>query len=273
MRAWPLLFLLTGCPEQVGIITQDPAARGAGQGHPPAPDQPRSGELEEDENVIEPDHPAVKTPQERALVHLHTPVHTCSGMVVGPRLIATAHQCFGPDVKGTFTVPEKDRDAYRVEIASSTLTWTVRRVQSVVTPGCDWKMLDLAIVVLDDVAPTQPVGLATAPSPGAKVQALGFGKCRGDTKPFSGRTGTVVSRRDSELVVDVALCQGDLGGAVFDTGAGGYVGVISHKGDAGPKAVVATSIARFDTQRARDLMAAADAITKGQTSKTAITCD
>lgn len=276
MRIWALFLILasTGCPEQVGFIAQDPSSGGAGQGHPPAPNLPRaSGELEADENVVEPDHPAVKTQQERALVHLHTPVDICSGVLVAPRLVATAHQCFAPEVKGTYTVPDKDRDAYRVEVASSTLTWTVRRVQSVVTAGCDWKTLDLAIVVLDDVAPTPPVTLATAPSGGARIQALGFGKCRGDTKPFSGRTGTVVSRRDAEVVVDVNLCQGDVGGAVFDSGAGGYVGVISRKGDAGPNAPVATSIVRFDTHTARDLLAAADLITKGQPSKPAIACE
>ncbi len=127
--------------------------------------------------------------------------------------------------------------------------------------------------MLDDVAPGQPVSIATAPSPGANIQALGFGKCRGDTKPFSGRTGKVVARHDTEVIVDVNLCQGDVGGAVFDTGAGGYVGVVSRKGEAGPNAIVATTIVRFDTHHARDLLAAADSVTKGDPPKATVACE
>jgi hypothetical protein len=264
---WALLpvVFLTGCPEQVRLIAQDPSAEG--QNPDPTPNRPQgTTELEEDEKMIEPDHPAVKSPQERALVHLHTPVDVCSGILVAPKLVVTAHQCFAPDVKGAFKVPDKDKDAYRVEVASSTLTWTVRRVQTVITPACDWRALDLAILVLDDAAPEAPVSIATAPSPGANIQALGFGKCRGDTKPFSGRTGTLVARDDAHVLVDVMLCQGDVGGGVFDTGASGYVGVVSRKGER-REAGATTTIVRFDTQRARDLLAAADSASKGDTPK------
>ena len=265
-----LLVLLTGCPEQVRIIAQDPS-EGRNTDPQPTPREVTS-ELEEDEKTIEPEHPAVKTPQERALVHLHTPSDICSGIVIAPRLVATAHQCFPRELKGTIAVAEKDKDAYRVEVASSTLTWTIRHVQSVVMPACDWHGLDLAIVVLDDAAPSQPVSIATAPSAGAAVQALGFGKCRGDTKPFSGRTGTVVARDDHEVDVDVNLCQGDVGGALFDLGSNGYIGVVSHKDEGGPRNDT-TSVIRFDTQRARDLVALADGIVKGQPASKPVTCE
>jgi hypothetical protein len=224
--------------------------------------------------MVEPDHPAVKTPQERALVHVHTAAHVCSGIVIAPRLVLTAHQCFPREVRGTYQVPEKDKDGYRFELASSTLTWTVRHAQAIVTPACGWRGLDLAIAVLDDAAPSPPVSIATAPSPGANVQALGFGKCRGDTKPFSGRTGKVIARGAQEVAIDVTLCQGDVGGAVFDTGANGYVGVVSRKGERGASdATAVTSIIRFDTQRARDLLAAADAIVKGQPAGKDVACE
>lgn len=279
MRAWPFLLVLCACPEQVGIIAQDPSATaGNDQGEAPTTDKdrqrPQTNALEADEKTIEPDHPAVKSPQERALVHIHTPVDICSGILIAPKLVATAHQCFSPDLKGTYTVQEKERESYRVEVASSTLTWTIRRVASVITPSCDWKGLDLAIVVLDEAAPSPPVSVGTVPSAGATVQALGFGKCRGDTKAFSNRTGAVVARGDSEVVVDILLCQGDVGGAVFDTGSSTYVGVISQKSDRRhPNVVAATSIVRFDTQRSRDLLAAAEAATKGQSIQNAIACE
>jgi len=264
--------ILCACPSQVSLIAQqDPSTEN--QGVPPRNEVPIPGELEDDEQVVEPDHPAVKSPQERALVHLHTPVDICSGVVIAPRLISTAHQCFAPDVNGIYKVPDKDKDGYRVEVASSTLTWTVRKVASVVTPACDWKKLDLAIVVLDEDAPplAVPASVTSAPAPGGGIQALGFGKCRGDDRPFSGRTGTITARRDASIVVDVLLCQGDVGGGIFDASAGGYLGVVSRRGDS-PDERQKTSIVRFDTSKARDLMTLATAVAKGENA-TAISCD
>lgn len=278
-RGLLLAILLTGCPEQVGVIAQDPSGTAAGEGEPrdtaPRPPAARSGaELEEDERMTEPDHPAVKSPQERALVHVHTPADVCSGVLVAPRLVATAHQCFAPGPAGVVPVAEKDREAYRVEVASSTLTWTARHVQAVVLPACDWRKLDLAILVLDDAAPSAPASAVSAPAQGASVQALGFGKCRGDTKPFSGRTGSVLERHDADIVVDVLLCQGDVGGGAFDPGAGGYLGVISRKGESRAGAGAATTVVRFDTQRARELLAVADGVAKGAPpAKTDVACE
>jgi len=62
-------------------------------------------ELPSDEQIVEPDHPAVGTRQERALVHIHTPKGVCSGVVVGPRLVLTAHQCVAQDARGPTAMP------------------------------------------------------------------------------------------------------------------------------------------------------------------------
>jgi len=218
-------------------------------------------ELEADAELVEPDHPAVQTPQERALVHVHTPKGVCTGAVLGARLVLTAHQCVGNELKGASLVA--DKDSYRVEVASSTLTWTVRHVSAVVAPGCDWNHFDAAILVLDEAVDwVKPLTTATAPAPGAPVQALGYGKCRGETRPFSGRTGQVVTRESDAVVFDVAMCRGDVGGVIVDGGAG-LLGVISHHDDPHGASRHTTTAFRLDTGPARKLLEQADALAHG----------
>ena len=50
--------------------------------------------LPDDEAIVEPEHPMVQTLQERATAHVHTPKDICSGIVIGPKQVLTAHQCF-----------------------------------------------------------------------------------------------------------------------------------------------------------------------------------
>lgn len=216
----------------------------------------------------------MKTPQERALAHVHTPTHVCSGVVIGPKLIATAHQCFAPEIKDVYRVPDKDKDAFHVEVASSTLTWTTRRVVAVVTPSCEWRFIDMAILVLDDVVPplAQPVTITSAPGAGGSARALGFGKCKGDDKPFSARIGPVRAARNRSILIDLVLCQGDVGGPVFDTSANGFVGVVSSRGEL-PDDRQRTSIIRFDTAVARKVLDLANTVARGESTSTTVTCE
>lgn len=255
----PLVLVACGAAPQLRVANyEDPRTGGSSApvSHA-ANDTPL--ELEADADLVEPEHPAVNTPQERVLVHVHTPKGVCTGAVLGPRLVLTAHQCVGNELRGASAVT--DKDAYRVEVASSSLTWTMRHVSAVVAPGCDWAHFDAAILVLDEpVDWVKPLTLSSTPAPGAPVQALGYGKCRGETRPFSGRTGQVVTRESDALVFDVAMCRGDVGGIVVD-GSAGLLGVISHHDE--PNDRHTTTAFRLDTGPARKLLEQADAIAHG----------
>jgi hypothetical protein len=227
-------------------------------------------ELEADSELTEPEHPFVKTPQEKAMVHLHTPKGVCSGALVGPKLVLTAHQCVGNDVRGVMAIT--DKEAWRVELASTTLTWTARKVTHVVTADCDWGTFDAALLVLDEaMTSTKPIDLATTPAPGAPVQALGFGKCRGETRAFGERTGQVVERESDAVVFDVGMCRGDVGGLVVD-GAAAAFAVVSHQDDPNGAARKTTTAFRLDTAVARRLFEAGNAVAAGTTGGAPVAC-
>jgi hypothetical protein len=201
----------------------------------------------------------VQTVQERATAHVHTPKDICSGVVIGPKEVLTAHQCM-PDVQGVVTVT--DKDAWRVEVASTSLTWTARHVSFVVTPACAWKQLDMAVLVLDEPADwIVPLKASAAPSPGATVQAMGFGRCRNEHRPISQRTGQLLERQADAVEVDIGLCQGDVGGAFVDSAAG-LVGIVSHQDDPDNAERRTTTGFRVDTTAARHLFDAAEAVAK-----------
>lgn len=220
-------------------------------------------ELPNDDVVIEPEHPLAGSKQERALVHIHGPGDTvCSGVMLSPRLVATAQRCLRGEPKGLHEIPA-DRE-YRIEIASSALTWTSRRPKYAVLPNCKWHELDLGILVLSEPAPWV-VGLkvASAPGTGAKVQALGFGHCAGQKESIKERRGTVRNRDSEAVVIDVPLCKGDTGGAVVDGLDGDIIGVISHRDDPEGSPLRTTTIARLDTTEARELLDQAKQLAEG----------
>ena len=88
-----------GCGEaapRVGLVNQEqPVAAGAPVGLENSRDEhhqhsPGGHDLPVDVESIEPAHPAAETKQERALVHIHGPNGVvCSGVVLGPRVVAT----------------------------------------------------------------------------------------------------------------------------------------------------------------------------------------
>jgi hypothetical protein len=214
-------------------------------------------DLPEDDHVVEPERPFVDSPQQRALVHIHTPTGTCSGVVLGPRLIATAHQCV-PATRGISAAS----GPYRVELASSTLTWTTRAPVKVVAPDCTWDALDLAVLVLaEPVDWVRPETVGTVPDPGARAQALGFGHCDGEHRGEHG-PDTIVSVDSQAFVIDYGLCKGDVGGFVVDV-TGSLLGIVSHQDDPDNSPRRTTTIFRADTTVARRLFAQAKAVADG----------
>jgi hypothetical protein len=269
-----LLVLVVACggaPTQVSFVSNEqPNGYTAAQGEPPRAaahhENPNGGmDLGEDE-LVEPDRPAASTKAERALVHIHGPKdRRCSGVVVGPRLVATAQRCLRGVAQGVSVLgPEQ---AWRVEVASSTLTWTNRKAKLAVLPQCDVGELDVAVLVLEEAIPSlvTPLRIVSAPNTGGLVQALGYGRCVGSKKSMSERNGTVRSRVSQAVVIDVPLCKGDVGGPVVTgpEGEGDVVGLISHRDDPEGSPLRTATIARLDTTFARDLLVQAKSLADG----------
>jgi hypothetical protein len=258
---WVLLLCACGAAPQVQVIGQEDPRTNQGGNLGEHAHNDDSLQLPDDEITVEPEHPATQTPQERALTHVHTPIDVCSGILVGPRLVLTAHQCVGNQLKGASV--NTDKEHYRVEVASTTLTWTVRNVTHVIAPGCDWTDFDAAILVLDAETPgAAPVKLTSAPSPGASIQALGFGRCRGESRAFGQRTGQIVTREPDAISIDFGLCQGDVGGAIVDTSAN-LVAIVSHQDDPDNAQRHTTTAFRADAPEVRALLAAGESVVAG----------
>lgn len=272
MLAWSALAsaCVGGRSQVTFVANEQPSSQGAQAGlqtSTAARSENPNGtqELPSDDEVVEPEHPAADTVQERALVHIHAPDGSvCSGVVVAPRLVATAQQCVKAEHEGA-TVLFSER-SYRVEVASSKLTWTNRHAHVVVRPTCDWNELDIAVLVLSEPVPVfvKPLQVSSAPGTGAKVQALGFGHCAGQPRTVKGREGVVRSRVSEAIVIDVPLCRGDAGGPVVDGAGGEIVGLISRRDDPEGSPLRTTTIARLDTGPARALLAQARDVEAGK---------
>ena len=250
------LFAMLGCFEapQVGILGAPPRPSSA----PAHVHFDTTMELPSDAEVLEPSQPFVASSQERLLAHVHTPAGVCSGVVVGSHLVATAHQCI-QSARGIGAVTGQ----YRIEIASSTLTWAERVPTKVVTADCGWEALDLAVfVVAEPIDWVKAAPLGTVPGPGAKVQAFGFGHCEGERHGIRDKAAGLVTIDSQAFVIDVGLCKGDVGGFVTD-GGGSLLGIISHQDDPDDSPRHTTTIFRADTTTARDLFAQAQAVADG----------
>lgn len=263
----------TSCagPSQVSFVNQErPSSQGSPIGVAPreaAHDESPNGhrELPGDDEIVEPDRPAVGTKQERALVHIHAPGDVvCSGVVLGARVVATSGQCVKGEPKGASTLAASRE--YRVEVASSTLTWTSRRAKLTVVPECELEQLDVALLILaEPVDWVVPLRVAAAPTVGARVQALGFGHCPGEGKGTVkvGNPATVRNRASEVLVIDAPLCKGDVGGPVTEGLDGEVIGLISHRDDPEGSPLRTTTITRLDTRFALELVAQGKQVADG----------
>lgn len=263
----------SGARERVSFVSNEqPNGNYNGQGtvsksaaHQESPNggASRTMDLGEDD-LIEPEHPAAATKQERALVHIHGAKRVCSGVVLAPKLVATAQRCLREMPKGILTLQGPEQEL-RVEVASSAMTWTNRRARYAVIPGCEEGELDVALLVLEEAVPSfvAPLSIVSAPDVGARVQALGFGHCPGSKERMTEKVGAVRSRVSESIVIDVPLCRGDAGGPVIDGNAGEVIGVISRRDNPVDSPLKTTAIARLDTGGARRLLDLGKALVDG----------
>ena len=234
-------------------------------------------ELPEDALSVEPAQPTVGSLQERALAHVHTPKGGCSGVVIAPQIVLTAHQCIGGEADGIVTIASGASGApaatgassasslpdsqFYLEVATSASTWTRRQISFVITPACAWERLDMAaLVVSEPIEWVKPLTVSPSPAPGQNLQALGFGHCAGETHGITNRFGALTRRESDALVIDVPLCRGDVGGPLVDPRSGALFGIISHQDDPDNAPRHTTTGYRLDTNTARAVVAQASAL-------------
>lgn len=256
--------LVLGCGPnaQVGFVNQErPSNTGGSQLVHHAHNETGSKELDNDDEIVEPDRPMVGTAEERALVHVHSGKDVCSGAMISPKVVLTSHQCF-KNHRGV-VVAGKDLEV-KVEIASSALTWTERQGKYLFAPSCGWQELDVVAIVLTQAADwVKPLRVSQSPGAGAKVDALGFGRCGGEGARLKPKRAQVLSVEDDALVLGVALCRGDVGGPIVDGAGSHLVGLISHHDDPEGSPHKTTTAVRLDTTAARNLVAQAEAVANG----------
>lgn len=246
---------MTSACGHVGFVNNErPGLSGT---HAVAATAPRLEDPDAESNGEEPEHPLVDTKQERAMVHVHVGENACAGVALGPRVIATSRRCLR-QAQGVHSLEKKE---VRVELPSSSLTWTQRAGSHVLVPGCERRDLDVALVVLAEAAPwIEPLGIASAPGPGATVEAIGFDKCDGAKGT---KRAHVVDRAGGEIVLDRGLCRGDAGGPVVEIAGGTLVGIQSRRKGPRDSPRKETTVTRFDTTPVRELVDQAKSVTEG----------
>lgn len=146
----------------------------------------------------------------------------CSGVLIGPKLLATAAHCLWnhrtqaviPVTSLTF-VAAYDRGGYlkasKVARMHPAPGWSFSPSGGLAERGNDWALLELDDAMGDDVG---FVALGTDPEPGQSVTAAGYGKDKAHV-PTAHLGCHVLERRGALYVNDCDAVQGDSGGPML----------------------------------------------------------
>lgn len=184
--------------------------------------RPDASASPDEERPVEPERPLGISPAEQTFVHVHAVSTTCSGVLVGSRLVFTSRRCTGPG-RGA----RGHEGELRAQIPAGALSWTQRKVEAWVAPSCDRATLDAAVLVLVETAEAKPAVISSLPGVGTKVRSPGYGTC-GDVGPGM-RAGSIVASNALTFRIDASLCGSDVGAPVLDS-SGNAIGLVVRAG-------------------------------------------
>jgi hypothetical protein len=185
---------------------------------------------------------------------------TCSGALIAPDRVLTAHHCVAVRASSGAIEPlDLPARSVRVELGGGHLPWGEVLVKAIVAPGCGHGggEGDIAVLVLE--RPVAGVVVRTpeldqAPAEGAELMAIGFGRCAksGDGVYRKLRNGTPVTQvSGARFQLQAAICPGDSGGPVVSLNTGRILGVVSRSVmDADEATFGLTELTRLDAFRA-----------------------
>ncbi|HET9957259.1 MAG TPA: trypsin-like serine protease [Polyangiaceae bacterium] len=204
-------------------------------------------------------------------VRVITDAITCTGALIAPDLVLTAHHCVAArSSQGDIVERDVTSSEVTVELGGDRFPLGEAGVRSVVSPPCGYSggAGDLAILVLSRSLPGLPhraVELERMPRAGDSVIPLGFGRCAGTNDGIyrKRRAATPLHVvQEGRMLLDAAICPGDSGGPALSSSTGRVVGVVSRSVmDADEATLGFTELSRLDGFR--ELFAAAAQVARG----------
>ncbi|NRA35689.1 MAG: S1 family peptidase [Polyangiaceae bacterium] len=234
----------------------------------PTSPRPASGSLDTSSFMAAPER---EDTDNDAIVRIVSRGTACTGTLVAPQLVLTAHHCVAArDDYGEIVARDIDPEELEIEVGGDYLPWRHSAVREVLAPPCGYRtgIGDLAILVLEtpihSIVP-QDIELGQAPVSSQPVEIFGFGSCAtsaGGLRRHLRAASGIQEILPSRFRLSAAICPGDSGGPVLDLESQKLIGVVSASDMDGQEATLGpTEITRID--RFGDLFALGSAVADG----------